>query len=87
MGRRFQAEEAMKCVICKVGETRAGKTTVTLERGGVTLVFKGVPARLCENCGEAYVSADISRQLLDSAEAAVKSGVEVEVREFAATAA
>lgn len=77
----------MKCVICKVGETRPGKTTVTLERGSVTLVFKGVPARLCENCGEAYVDAEISRHLLESAEAAVKSGVEVEVREFAATAA
>lgn len=77
----------MKCVICKVGETRPGKSTVTLERGSVTLVFKGVPAQLCENCGEAYVSAEISRQLLDNAETAVKSGVEVEVREFAAAAA
>jgi hypothetical protein len=24
----------MKCVICKHGETRPGKTTVTLDRGG-----------------------------------------------------
>ncbi|HEV2385644.1 MAG TPA: type II toxin-antitoxin system MqsA family antitoxin [Candidatus Acidoferrales bacterium] len=77
----------MKCVICKIGETRPGKTAVTLERGSVILVFKGVPAEVCENCGEAYVNAKISRQLLDSAETAVRSGVEVEVREFAATPA
>lgn len=77
----------MKCVICKSGETRPGKTTITLERGRVTLVFKAVPAEICENCGEAYVSGEVSRQLLEKAETAVKSGIEVEVREFAATAA
>lgn len=48
----------MKCVICKHGETRPGMTTVTLERGGATLVVKGVPARICGNCGEAYVDGD-----------------------------
>lgn len=74
----------MKCVICKSGETRPGKTTVTLEREELTLVFKGVPADVCQNCGEAYVSAELSRQLLASAEAAARAGVEVEVREFAA---
>lgn len=39
----------MKCVICKHGETRPGKTTVTLERGGATIVVKGVPAWICDN--------------------------------------
>lgn len=34
----------MKCVICKHGETQVGTTTVTLERGGLTLVVKAVPA-------------------------------------------
>ena len=72
----------MKCVICKVGQTQAGKTTVTLERAGVTLVFKSVPAEVCENCGEAYVSADISRQLLAAVEEASRVGVQVDVREY-----
>ena len=45
----------MKCVICKKGETRVGKATVTLDKDGTTLVFKGVPARVCTNCGEEYV--------------------------------
>ena len=74
----------MKCVICKTGETRAGKTTVTLEREDTTLVFKSVPADVCTNCGEAYVGEDISSQLLKAADEAVRSGVEVDVREYVA---
>ncbi len=74
----------MKCVICKHGETRAGKTTVTLERGGATLVIKGVPALICDNCGEAYVDEEIARELLAAAEAALRAGVQVDVREFSA---
>ena len=54
----------MRCVICKVGETQPGKTTVTLERGGTTLVFKDVPAQVCPNCGEAYVDEEITKRLL-----------------------
>jgi YgiT-type zinc finger domain-containing protein len=75
----------MKCVICKHGETQPGKTTVTLERGGATLVVKGVPARICDNCGEAYVDEEITRQLLGTTEEALKAGVQVDVRKFAAT--
>ena len=72
----------MKFVICKSGGIRPGKTTVTLERGIVTLVFKAVPAGVCENCGEAYVSAETSRTLMTDAEAAARAGAEVEIREF-----
>jgi YgiT-type zinc finger domain-containing protein len=41
----------MMCVICKTGETHPGVATVTLEREGATVVIKGVPARVCKNCG------------------------------------
>lgn len=75
----------MKCVICKHGETRPGKTTVTLERGGATIVVKGVPAWICDNCGEAYVDEKTTRQLLGTAEEALRAGIQVDVREFAAT--
>lgn len=74
----------MKCVICKHGETRPNTVTVTLERGATTIVFKGVPAQVCENCGEAYVDEAITEQLLMAAEVAVKAGVQVEVRDFMA---
>jgi hypothetical protein len=35
----------VRSVICKLSETEPGTTTVTLERGAMTLVVKGVPAR------------------------------------------
>jgi len=72
----------MKCVICKAGQTLPGKTSVTLQRGEMTLVFKGVPAQICQNCGEAYVSAEVSRQLLAAVEEASRAGVQVDVREY-----
>ena len=74
----------MKCVICKQGETQPGTTTVTLQRGSTTLVFKEVPAQVCENCDEAYVDERTSERLLSSAERAVSMGVEVEVQHYAA---
>ncbi len=73
----------MRCVICRHGDTRPGNTTVTLERGGATLVVKGVPARVCDNCGEAYVDEEITRHLLQTAEEAWRAGVQVDVRQFA----
>ena len=78
-------EGLMTCVVCKIGETHGGKTTVTLERAGMTLVFKGVPAQVCRNCGEAYVDQAITRRLLRDAEKAAGSGVQVDIRKFAGT--
>lgn len=73
----------MKCVICKHGETEAGHTTVTLERGQTVVVFRSVPAQVCANCGEAYVSEKVTAQLLKEAEEAVQARVQVDVREAA----
>ena len=74
----------MKCVICKHGSIVAETVTVTLNRGKSTIVFKHVPARVCDNCGEEYVDEEISASLLELAEEAVNSGVEIEVREYVA---
>jgi YgiT-type zinc finger domain-containing protein len=73
----------MKCVICKHGETQPGHTLVTLERDGTLLVFRKVPAQVCANCGEAYVSEEITEQLLEAAEEAVRNRVQLDVRELA----
>jgi YgiT-type zinc finger domain-containing protein len=54
----------MTCVICRQGETRPGKATVTLERGGATFVIRGVPARVCDNCGEEYLDETTTADLL-----------------------
>jgi YgiT-type zinc finger domain-containing protein len=74
----------MNCVLCKHGQTHPGQATVTLQRGETTVILKGVPAEICENCGEYYLSDDMTGQVLERAEAAVKSGAEVEILRFAA---
>lgn len=74
----------MRCVVCKKSETRPGKAMVTLERDGLTLVVKGVPADVCENCGEEYVDEDIVRELLETAEQEAARGTQVDVREYKA---
>jgi YgiT-type zinc finger domain-containing protein len=74
----------MKCVICKTGETRAGKTTVTLHRGATTVLIKDTPAEICENCGEYYLSEEVAGRVYADAEAAAKREAELEILHYAA---
>lgn len=74
----------MRCAICKQGETVPGTATVTLNREGTTIVVKGVPARVCENCGEEYIDEEITEGLLKFAEEAASRGVEIDVRPYVA---
>ncbi|MCI0551684.1 MAG: type II toxin-antitoxin system MqsA family antitoxin [Anaerolineae bacterium] len=73
----------MNCVICKQGETYPGLTVVTLQRDDSTLVIKGVPAEICENCGEYYLSDEIAQRLYQQAEESLEHGAEVEIGRFA----
>ena len=74
----------MKCSTCRQGETRNGATTVTLERDGLTFVVKNVPAFVCATCGEEYVDESTSVRLLQMAEEAAASGVQVDIRAYKA---
>lgn len=74
----------MSCPMCRNGILEEGHTTVVLERGDATLVFKNVPARLCENCGEAFVSAEVNADLLRKANLALDRGVTLELLSYAA---
>jgi YgiT-type zinc finger domain-containing protein len=74
----------MKCVLCRHGVTAPGTVTVTLDRGRTTVIFREVPAEICSNCGEEYVSNLVTAHLLEVAEAAIASGAEVEIRRYAA---
>jgi hypothetical protein len=53
-----------------------------LERAGATFVIKGVPALVCPNCGEEYLDERVSTDILQTAENAVHSGVQVDIREY-----
>jgi YgiT-type zinc finger domain-containing protein len=74
----------MKCVICKTGETRPGRVTVTLQRGETTVLVKDVPAEVCGNCGEYYLDETAARKVYAQAEDAVSRHAEVEILRYAA---
>jgi len=68
----------MECVICKNGKTESGFVTFTLERNGVIVVFKNVPALVCKNCGDFYLTEETSKWLLERAANTIEKGVEFE---------
>ena len=74
----------MNCAICRHGTTKPGYTTVVLVKDETSVIFKNVPADLCSNCGEYYLSSEITKKLFALATEAVKKGIEVEIIRFAA---
>ena len=69
----------MECVICKTGTTKEGLVTFTLERESVIIVFKNVPAMVCENCGDVFLTTDTTNMLLEKATKNLEKGVEFEI--------
>lgn len=74
----------MKCVICKSGEMKNGRVTVTLEKKETVIVIKNVPAQVCENCGEYTLSDKVVAKVLKLAERAITHNAEVEILQYAA---
>ncbi len=76
----------MTCVVCRIGQTRPGRTDRDPGACRHDPSLQGVPAEVCCNCGEAYVDQETTRSLLQDAEEAASSGVQVDIREFAGAA-
>jgi YgiT-type zinc finger domain-containing protein len=74
----------MTCPICRHGKPEPGHATVTVERGPTTVIIKDVPADVCDNCGEYWLSEQVTALVLALAEEAAQRGVEVEILRFAA---
>ena len=69
MGKRLQNPQGEKmkasvdqCDLCG-GALQPGKTTLEIWHGDELLVIKDVPADVCQQCQEAYVSATVSERL------------------------
>jgi YgiT-type zinc finger domain-containing protein len=58
--------------------------TVILQRGEAIIIFKDVPADVCQDCGEYYLAEPVTEKLLSRADEAVKNGAELEILRFAA---
>ena len=72
----------MKCLICMQAEIFDGFTSVAFERGEFRLVIHHVPARVCPNCGDAYVDEDTAACLLSHADDALDEGLRGDEREY-----
>lgn len=77
-------ENLMKCAICRNGKTNEGRATVVLERDQTILVFKAVPAKICDNCGEEYSSSEVNRELMRRAKGELNRGITLELLNYAA---
>jgi YgiT-type zinc finger domain-containing protein len=73
-----------RCAICKTGEVKPGTTTLTVERGAMTLVIKAVPARVCGSCSEAYFDEATTRRIEAIVEGLERTGVQVAVQDYVA---
>ncbi len=69
----------MKCVICKSGTTAPGIKSFMLEKGSSIVIVKGVPAQVCNQCGEAYFDAQTTAELYAKASQSLENGAELEV--------
>lgn len=74
----------MQCVFCKTGGTEPGTTTITLDRAKCVVVIREVPAEVCRQCGEAYLSTEAAQNVSDRADEAIRNGAEVEILRYAA---
>ena len=74
----------MKCITCRIGETEPGTTTVTLEQDGTIVVFKNVPADVCQTCGEAYTDEEVTDRLLCIVEEEAQKGPREEFIQYVA---
>ena len=58
--------------------------TVTLLRGGTTVLIKGTPAYVCEDCGGSYLDEVVARKVYAPADEAVQRRAEVETPRYVA---
>lgn len=72
----------MNCLICNQAEIAPGFAALKLERGEFRLTITRVPARICPNCGEAYVDEETATQTLRLAEKIFAEGAREETEEY-----
>ena len=65
---------------------KARKCNCYTQQGGYrsVVVIRNVPAEVCENCSEYFLSENTTSHVLSRAEEAVKKGAEVEILRYAA---
>ena len=62
----------MTCFYCK-GQTIETITKFIVDLGACVVIVKNVPARVCQQCGEASYSSEVAKQLEKIVEAVKRS--------------
>ena len=58
-----------RCYFCQRGVLQKRAVTVDFRWGDKLIVFENVPAKVCNECGERYYSAEVSRKMEKMAKA------------------
>lgn len=76
----------MKCPFCET-ELQEGKTTLTFQmEGNKVIVVKGVPALICEECGEESIGIKDSRVVEKLVKKAIEDGISMGFIEYKSAA-
>jgi YgiT-type zinc finger domain-containing protein len=70
--------------MCRHQSLGNGFTTLTLEIGEAVFVVKQVPARICDNCGEAFIDEATSRSVYELLNKRGGHGLQLEVMRYVA---
>ncbi|MCW5907687.1 MAG: type II toxin-antitoxin system MqsA family antitoxin [Chitinophagales bacterium] len=67
------------CTTCKNGVMEKGTTTVTFDKDNMVIVFRHVPAQVCNVCGDYTIEGDVAKALLQAAKEERAKGHELTV--------
>ena len=70
------------CTTCKTGIMQAGTTTVTFDKDNMVIVFRQVPAKVCNLCGDYTVEGSVAKWLLNKAKEERAKGHEISVLNY-----
>lgn len=64
MGRRYEnkEEKIVNCFICK-GDLEEKKVNYVVDLENTIIIIKGVPAKVCTQCGEQYFDDEIAENI------------------------
>ena len=74
----------MKCAICG-GVGRSGKTTLSVDTGDRVIVLRKVPATICAQCGEEWLSDAVAEKVERVVSRSKKDHAQFEVLAMAST--
>ena len=61
---------------------RSGYTSVTFDKDNVVIVFRNVPAKVCDVCGDYIIEGSIAKGLLKTAKEERQKGHEISILNY-----